>query len=139
MLLILQLYKRAWEEQNIDLLKQIFAVDAVYVFRPPALAAPLQGLTEIEEYWRKGVMSEQESVRFDILRAVEKGSEIWLEWKAAMVMPMLRPGDDVYPMWGAMVIDLARDGKIQHLVEYYFWDLAQRERLLQARERLAVK
>jgi len=127
-------YQQAWEQRRIELLDECFTEDAVYVFRPPALARPCNGLAEIKRYWQDRVLSEQESARFTVLRTVEIGRQLWCEWWAEAAMPMLRPGNDVFSMWGVMICDLAADGKFKRLVEYYFWDPQQRERLQKARQ-----
>lgn len=127
------IYKRAWEEQNVDLLAECFAEDAIYIARPVEMRPARYGLSEIQSYWRENVVGMQNAVQFTILRSIESDHEVWLEWQSESKFAVLLPNDPPFKLWGAMIFDLNASGKIKRLTEYYFWDEQQRQRLEAAR------
>ena len=126
------LYKQAWEKRDVSLLKECFAEDAVYVFRPPEIKAPLCGLSEIEEYWQTKVVDETRNVRVEIVRGVYWEREAWFEWKYESEIPEMHP-ECRFQMWGCIILDIDPHGMIARLTEYYFWVDEQRQRLEAAR------
>jgi len=132
-------YKQAWERQDAALLKECFAHDAIYAYRPREWTSPrpCRGLLEIEAYWKKQVIGEQSNPIFTVLRYVESNHQVWLEWKSESHFPMLLPNEPPFQLWGAMVLDLNEEGKISQLVEYYFSDPDQRGKLEAARKEKA--
>ena len=136
---VVLLYKRAWEEQAVDLLKECFTEDAIYLFRPPEIAPACHGLPEIERYWRERVVGVQRDVMFTILRSIERDREVWLEWRSESKFPSLLPDNLPFVLWGTMILDLNEDGKISKLTEYYFWDQARRQMLEEARRRSVIE
>jgi hypothetical protein len=111
----IQKYKEAWEQRNVKLLKDIFTPDAIYQYRPWEAAS---GLLEIEKYWAEKIIERQTSVSFHVERERHFGNELWLEWNAVVGLK-----DRAAPvkLTGTMIIELAEDGRIKRLVEYYFY------------------
>lgn len=115
-----QKYKQAWEERNPDLLVECFTHDAVYQFRPTEMENPCRGLAEIEQYWREKVILKQTDIRFEILREVRDGNQIWLEWRSVATWESSPAPDKRFRMWGVMILDLTPNQLIGKLTEYYF-------------------
>jgi len=56
-----QMYKRAWEQHDLNILRELFTEDATYQEKPHS--APLQGIEKICEYWKQNALR-QRFVRF---------------------------------------------------------------------------
>jgi len=111
----IQKYKEAWEQRDVKLLKDIFTPDAIYQYRPWEAAS---GLVKIEKYWAEKIIERQTSVSFHVERERHFGSELWLEWNAVVG---LKDREAPVKLTGTMIIELAEDGRIKKLVEYYFY------------------
>ena len=58
---IVLLYKRSWEDHDLNLLDDLFTDDATYIINPKR--APLKGIKSIREYWHYNSLK-QETVSF---------------------------------------------------------------------------
>ena len=76
---MLQLYVRAWEEQNLDLLAKVFDEHASY---QEGLASPMQGLPEIRSYWQKKVVESQSDISCRVVATYIDSDTAIAEWIA---------------------------------------------------------
>jgi limonene-1,2-epoxide hydrolase len=77
---LLGTYKRAWEEQDSDLILTIFHPDATYQER--ALGQPMTGHEQIRRYWIEKVCTEQSDISFEIINSMISGKILVAEWRA---------------------------------------------------------
>lgn len=110
---VLDIYVRAWEDQDPGLIVTIFTEDATYHER--VLQAPIPGRDAIREYWETKVVTDQANIKCEVLNVYLDGSTAIAEWEAEF--------DDVVQgvrkrMREIAVLDF-RDRKISALREYW--------------------
>lgn len=72
-------YFDAWRNQSVETILDLFSTDAVYDEKPGEIAA-LQGIKEIEEYWKSNPISQRNiRVGYDIAGFSEDAS-MWVEF-----------------------------------------------------------
>ena len=71
-------YKKAWENHDIEILNQLFTEDATYIEKKGK--SPLKGLEEIRNYWRINSRT-QDSVTFTPLNISGTDNDIKVKWK----------------------------------------------------------
>jgi ketosteroid isomerase-like protein len=109
----LDVYKRAWEQQDTALILTIFRPDAVYHER--VLQEPIRGHDGIAAYWHAKVVQGQGHIHFTLLQTYIAGATGIAEWEVSF--------DDVVQrqrkhMKEIAVLDFV-DGKIASLREYW--------------------
>lgn len=77
---VLDVYIRAWETQDPDLIVTIFTEDATYHER--VLQAPIPNRDAIWEYWSTKVMQEQANIKCELLNVYLDGDTAIAEWQA---------------------------------------------------------
>lgn len=78
---ILQTYKKAWIEQDANLILSIFTKDAIYHER--VLQKPFVGHKQIKTYWQSKVVEEQSNIKFKLLNFYIDNNTIIAEWDAS--------------------------------------------------------
>jgi len=81
LLAVLDVYKRAWEQQDAALILTIFRPDAVYHER--VLREPIRGHEGIAAYWKAKVVQGQGRIRFTLLQTYIAGATGIAEWEVA--------------------------------------------------------
>ena len=109
----LDIYKRAWETQDSDLIISIFTPDAVYHER--LLEAPMSTHEGIQQYWKCKVQENQANIKVRILSKYVDGITGIAEWEAEF--------DDKEDGCRRFMREIAvmefKDGKICSLREYW--------------------
>lgn len=77
---VLDVYIKAWETQDPDLICTIFTADATYHER--VLQAPIPDRDAIREYWETKVVVEQANIKCELLNVYLDGSTAIAEWQA---------------------------------------------------------
>ncbi|MFI7126043.1 nuclear transport factor 2 family protein [Nonomuraea sp. NPDC050153] len=77
---VLDVYIRAWEGQDPDLIITIFTEDATYHER--VLEAPIPNREAIREYWESKVVASQANIKCELLNLYLDGSTAIAEWEA---------------------------------------------------------
>lgn len=77
---VLDVYIRAWETQDPDLIVTIFTESATYHER--VLQAPIPNRDAIWEYWATKVMREQANIKAKLLNVYLDGDTAIAEWEA---------------------------------------------------------
>jgi nuclear transport factor 2 (NTF2) superfamily protein len=77
---VLDVYIRAWEGQDPDLIVTIFTESATYHER--VLEAPIPNREAIREYWATKVMQEQSNIKCELLNVYLDGTTAIAEWLA---------------------------------------------------------
>jgi hypothetical protein len=75
-------YFRAWNEQSIDLLDEIFAPDAIYHEKPHE--EPIKGLAAIKRYWDEHVLQQRE-ISARVCDCAYVGNRIFAQWAAEFI------------------------------------------------------
>ena len=75
---ILEIYGKAWETQDSDLILTIFTKNAVYHER--AFEKPFAGHSGIRKYWQTKVVKEQSNIQFKLLDFWIDGDTLIAEW-----------------------------------------------------------
>jgi ketosteroid isomerase-like protein len=113
LLAALDVYKRAWEQQDAALVLTIFRPDAVYHER--VLQEPIRGHEGIAAYWQAKVVQGQARIRFTLLRTYLAGATGIAEWEVSF--------DDVVQHQRKRMQEIAVlefvEGKIASLREYW--------------------
>ncbi len=76
---LLQIYGKAWETRDPDLITTIFTENATYHDPKEPLNT---GRDEIRKYWETKVIGEQEDIHFDLLHVWIDGDDVIAEWHA---------------------------------------------------------
>jgi uncharacterized protein (TIGR02246 family) len=109
---LIEIYGRAWETRDPDLIVTIFTEDATY-FDPKE---PLNnGREAIREYWVTKVIGEQEDIKFKLLNLWLDGDTVIAEWHATFK----QIGKGVSVDLTEVAIFGVRGGKFSSLREYY--------------------
>lgn len=77
---VLDVYIKAWETQDPDLIVTIFTEDATYHER--VLEAPIPDRDAIREYWGTKVVASQANIKCELLNVYLDGSTAIAEWEA---------------------------------------------------------
>lgn len=110
---VLDVYVRAWETQDPDLIVTIFTEDATYHER--VLEAPIPDREAIRQYWKDKVVGAQANIKCEVVSIFLDGDTAIAEWVAEF--------DDVVQgvrkrMKEIAVLDF-RDRQIAALREYW--------------------
>jgi uncharacterized protein (TIGR02246 family) len=76
---VLDVYIRAWVEQDPDLIVTIFTEDATYHER--VLGEPIRGREGIREYWRTKVVESQRDIKCELRNLYLDGHTAIAEWE----------------------------------------------------------
>jgi len=76
---VLDVYIRAWVEQDPDLIVTIFTENATYHER--VLAEPIRDREGIREYWQKKVVESQRDIKCELLNLYLDGNTAIAEWE----------------------------------------------------------
>lgn len=76
----LELYKKAWEERNPDLVSELFADDIV--MRETPYTAPFEGLEAVKKYWEEGARDSQMNIEFSYEVIAVKSNHAFAKWNA---------------------------------------------------------
>jgi ketosteroid isomerase-like protein len=116
-LAVLDVYKRAWEQQDAALGLTIFRPDAVYHER--VLQEPIRGHAGIAAYWHATVVQGQGHIHFTLLQTYIDGTTGIAEWEVSF--------DDVVQHQRKHMKEIAAlefvEGKIASLREYWASEL----------------
>ena len=77
---VIDVYIRAWETQDPDLIVTIFTPAATYHER--VLAEPIPDREAIRDYWQEKVVRSQANIRCDLLSLYLDGKTVIAEWEA---------------------------------------------------------
>jgi hypothetical protein len=77
---VLDVYLRAWETQDPDLIVTIFTKNATYHER--VLEAPIPNRDAIRRYWEMKVVSAQANIKCELLNVYLDGATAIAEWEA---------------------------------------------------------
>lgn len=77
---VLDVYIRAWEGQDPDLIITIFTENATYHER--VLEAPIPNREAIREYWESKVVESQANIKCELLNLYLDGATAIAEWEA---------------------------------------------------------
>lgn len=77
---VLDVYIRAWESQDPDLIVTIFTASATYHER--VLADPIPDRDAIRRYWEEKVVRAQANIRCELLNLYLDGTTAIAEWQA---------------------------------------------------------
>src|SRR5262245_51493711 len=113
LLLALDIYKTAWEQQDSDLILTIFTKDAVYHER--VLQEPIHGHRGIAAYWDEKVVKGQGRISITLLHTYIDGTTGIAEWEVEF--------DDIVQQKRKHMKEIAilefAEGKIASLREYW--------------------
>lgn len=76
---VLQVYERAWVQQDPKLIVTIFTEDALYHER--IFQEPFRGHEGIANYWQRKVVQEQRDLHFILLSTFVDGTTAVAEWE----------------------------------------------------------
>jgi hypothetical protein len=77
---VLDVYIRAWETQDPDLIVTIFTEGATYHER--VLEAPIPNRDAIRRYWETKVVADQANIKCELLNVYLDGNTAIAEWEA---------------------------------------------------------
>jgi SnoaL-like domain len=77
---VVNLYIRAWVEQDADLIQTIFTDTATYHER--VLEAPIRDRQGIRAYWKSKVVESQSNIKCELLNLYLDGDTAIVEWEA---------------------------------------------------------
>lgn len=109
---LIEIYGRAWESKDPDLIATIFTDDATYNDPKEELNI---GLESIKEYWRSKVIGEQDDIKFYLINLWVDGDTVIAEWHATFKDTKRNLFTDMMET----AILTVRDGKFNSLREYY--------------------
>ena len=109
---LIQIYGKAWETKDPDLIVTIFTDDATY---DDPKEPKNNGIEEIRKYWETKVIGEQDDIKFNLKKVWKDGDTVIAEWNATFIdVPRSLHIDlDEVAIFGT------RDGKFSSLREYY--------------------
>jgi hypothetical protein len=108
---LVQKYKQAWEEHNIEILREIFHCDVYY---QEHIYSVKNGIDELIAYWIEN-SNKQSNVSFIPIKIIEQSRDIAILWSAkfydsSKMKEVLLEG---------MMLMILEDGKIKRFVEYF--------------------
>lgn len=77
---VVDIYIRAWVEQDADLIVTIFTDAATYHER--VLEAPIRGREGLRAYWQAKVVESQRDIKCELLNLYLDGDTVIAEWEA---------------------------------------------------------
>ncbi len=77
----LELYERAWEERDADLIVSLFVPEGIY--QESRFAPAFVGHDEIRRYWKTDVVTRQRDVAFSFTLWAVEGPVAYAHWQAA--------------------------------------------------------
>ena len=114
---IVDLYIRAWREQEPSEIVKIFTDSAVYQER--AFEEPIKGRERIRDYWQGKVVESQARIECELINLYLDGDTAIAEWQAEF--------DDIEQGCRKRIREVAilefRDGLIANLREYWTSEL----------------
>ena len=109
---LIEVYGKAWETKDVDLVTSIFTEDAIY---NDPVEPENKGIEAIKNYWQYKVIDGQEDIKFEIKNIWTDGETVIAEWHATF--------KDIKRMLHIDMMEVAilttRDGKFNSLREYY--------------------
>ncbi len=109
---LIEIYGKAWESRDLDLIATIFTDDATY--NDPKEKENV-GIESIKEYWKTKVIGEQEDIKFELRNLWVDGDTVIAEWHATFKDTKRNLLIDMMET----AIFTVRDGKFSALREYY--------------------
>lgn len=110
---IMEKYGKAWEEQDPDLLLEIFNKDGTYQVTP--FEKPLKGHSEIKKYWIKYPQKDQKNIKFKLGRCSVYDGSGYAEWTSKFDQIS---SSKLVELRGIIIITL-KNNKIKDLREYW--------------------
>lgn len=109
---LIEVYGKAWESKDVELVTSIFTNDAIY--NDPVEPENI-GIKAIQNYWKYKVIEGQENIKFEIKNVWVDGDTVIAEWHATFTD--IKRNLNVDMMETAILT--VRDGKFCSLREYY--------------------
>lgn len=109
---LIEIYGKAWESRDPELIVTIFTEDATY--NDPKEPENI-GRDEIKKYWETKVIGEQEDIKFNLLHVWVDGETVIAEWHATF-KDIKR---NLFIDMTEVAIFGTKDGKFSSLREYY--------------------
>lgn len=109
---LINLYGKAWETQDIELIASLFTDDATY--NDPKEVENI-GLDAIKKYWESKVIGEQKDIKFELKNVWIDGDTVIAEWHATFKDIKRNLNIDMLET----AIFTVKDGKFSSLREYY--------------------
>jgi ketosteroid isomerase-like protein len=113
-------YRRAWEENDADLLVTLFTEDASY--RSSPFREPNVGHDAIRAYWARAAGT-QRNVEVRMGEPVVEGNVVAVEWWTTMEAD----DDGELTLPGCLLLQFAPDGRCLELREYWNVEAGRRE------------
>jgi ketosteroid isomerase-like protein len=110
---VTNLYFRAWEKQDVELLQDIFSPDAIYKVKPFGIEEH-EGLEAIKEYWESKVVSLQKDPRPKVINQAIGKDTCFVEWETSFTTH-----DQTQKVVRGILLLLFKDGKVNELREHY--------------------
>jgi ketosteroid isomerase-like protein len=76
---LINIYGKAWETQDAELIASIFTDEATY---NDPVEPENMGISAIKEYWKYKVIGEQKNIKFDLKNIWMDGDTVIAEWNA---------------------------------------------------------
>ena len=109
---LINIYGKAWETQDVELISTIFTEDATY--NDPKESKNV-GLNAIREYWKHKVVEEQKDIKFELNNVWIDGDTVIAEWHANF-RDMKR---NLYISMDEIAVFVVSNNKFSSLREYY--------------------
>jgi ketosteroid isomerase-like protein len=109
---LINIYGKAWETQDIELISTIFTEDATY--NDPKESKNI-GLNAIREYWKYKVVGEQSDIKFELNNVWIEGDTVIAEWHATF-RDIKR---NLYISMDEIAVFIVKNNKFSSLREYY--------------------
>jgi len=109
---LINIYGKAWETQDIELISTIFTEDATY--NDPKESKNI-GLNAIREYWKYKVVEEQKDIKFELNNVWIEGDTVIAEWHATF-RDIKR---NLYISMDEIAVFVVENNKFSSLKEYY--------------------
>lgn len=109
---LIEIYGRAWETRDPELIVTIFTEDATY--NDPREPENV-GIEAIRKYWQTKVIGEQDDIKFKLINIWIDGETVIAEWHATFI----KTKENVFVDMTEVAIFGTRDGKFSSLREYY--------------------
>jgi ketosteroid isomerase-like protein len=109
---LINIYGKAWETQDIELISTIFTEDATY--NDPKESKNI-GLNAIREYWKYKVVGEQSDIKFELNNVWIEGDTVIAEWHATF-RDIKR---NLYISMDEIAVFVVKNNKFSSLREYY--------------------
>jgi len=110
---VMNKYKKAWENQDSNLILECFTKKGVYQESP--LAKPYRGHKEIRKFWNKEVINKTKNIKFKLGKCyISKDKKIgFAEWKCENIYK-----GEKNIMVGIMILKM-KGNRISYLNEYW--------------------